>query len=346
MGLQDLLDFLTPDNRERLTWIGSGIAAVAGAVWIATKAYLSRRSDQPTASNAPATFQVNRTDNVSNYGNQSNIANVGGNVSVVQTIGATVSKVAAVVLLIGLLLVALGIAANRVISSGAEAAALPQVEFTIGCGEDDANIQSILAASSDEAKSITELYEIGNQYKNQIIYASIEVDRPCGACECYRLEKKNALDGKRGANFNHNNTPGYIEMGWAEEFADIPSTEGNLMISTMIYDAMAATHSFFLPAADQIPRNELYSNDTIRSTVINYSGPFYVEANYDTGWGYVKLTPLTVVDDNIRRRLRCSQPDLSWRAKLVDRCGPVPSPVEENYDSSGDGEDEAEALVE
>jgi hypothetical protein len=334
MGLQDLLDLLTPDNRDRLTWIGSGIATVAGAIWIVVNAYLNRRRrDQPSASNAPTAFQVDRQNNVSNSGNQTHIGNVGGNVSVVQVIGATVLKLAVVVLLIGLLLVATGVAANWLISSGAEAAALPQVEFSIGCGEDDANIQTVLAAGPDEVKSITALYKIANQYPNQIVYASIEVDRPCGACECYRLDKKNALGGKRAKKYKSDNSPGYIVMSWAEEFADIPSTEGNLMISTMIYDAMAATHSFFLPAANQIPRNELYSNATIRSTVINYSGPFYVEANYDTGWGYVKLTPLTVVDDDIRRRLRCSQPDLSWRAKLVDRCGPVPSPVEESDDN-------------
>lgn len=331
MGFQDLLDILTPDNRERLTWIGSGIAAVAGAIWVATNAFVNRRrSDQPNESRGAATFQADHTYNVSNAGNQSHIANVGGNVSVVQTFGVTVSRFAVVLLLIGLLLLAIGIAANWFISSGAEAAALPRVSFSIGCGRDNSSIQTVLPATPDEAKSIAALLEIGNRYPNQIVYASIEVNKPCGSCQCYRLDEKNSRNSKRADKYNPKNTIGYIEMEWAGMFQDIPETDGNLMITAMIYERMAARHSFFLPAANQIPRNELYLNDTIKSKVIAYSGPFHVENNYDTGWGYVKLSPLKVVDDNLRRRLRCSQPDLSWRAKLIDRCAPVPSPAENN----------------
>lgn len=338
MEFQDLLDFLTTDNRERLTWVGSGVAAVAGAIWVVTNTYLNRRrSNQPSPANSSAASQANRTTNVLNNGNQSHIANVGGNVSVVQTFGVTVSRFAVILLLIGLLLVGIGIAANWFISSGAEAAALPHVAFNIGCGGDDADIQTVLAASPDEAKSIIDLYKIGNQYPNQIIYASITVDRPCGSCECWRLERKNALNGNRAKKFDPDNAIGYIEMSWAEEFFNIASTEGNLMISTVIYGHMVATYSFFLPAANQIPRNELYTNNTVRSKIVAYSGPFHVEANYDTGWGYVKLTPLAFIDDNIRRRLRCSQPNLSLRSKIIDRCGPLPAPVEENEDSLVDG---------
>jgi len=342
MDIQTVLDFLTPENQARLTWIGSGVAAVSGAIWIVVKFFFAAHNKNNSPPSPP--------DNPTNYayGNHANIGNVGGNVEITQTIGATISKIALAVLIVGLLLVCAGIAGAWFLASGAQAAALPSMDVTIGCGTDNSDKKKIYAADAEEAAVLNKLLNFGQGYNSDVVYLSITVQKPCGACECYRFEKMpiedegadqsqtpptdvEANDGSAdiGEEESPEQSAGHIEMEWAEEYDFDPSTKGNLQVSGMMYEYWAATHSFFFPAAGQIPRNGLYINNTIRSYVIAYSGPFLVESNYDTGWGYVKFTPINDPDELVKRRLRCTTTDISWRAKVIDRCGPVPKPVDD-----------------
>lgn len=343
MDIQAVLDFLTPENQSRLTWIGSGIVAVSGGIWIVVKFFLTtggKSESDPTHPQNPTNYT---------YGNQASVGNVGGDVRITQTIGATISKIAFAVLIVGLFLLGAGVAAAWFLASGAQAAALPYMEVEIGCGTDNSSKEKIFSANAEEAAALDKLLTLGQGYNSDLVYLSVTVEKPCGACECYRFEKfqdaddtsdkpQNTAASVESKNSQPNpiddeqiprQSAGHIEMEWAEEFAFDSSTEGNLQVTGMMYEYWAATHSFFFPAAGQIPRNGLYVNNTIRSYVISYSGPFLVEYNYDTGWGYVKFTPISDPDELTKRRLRCSSADISWRAKILDRCGPIPQPLDE-----------------
>jgi hypothetical protein len=273
----------TPDNREVITWLGSGIAAIAAALWVIIK-FFSKKGAGPSPHPTNQTITADR-----------------GGVASGRDTHIGVKGLSLLLILLFFLAVSTVLASNfgkRItdVIIGDDAP-IPEVSLALSCGREDEGSPNAL--KDGEFAQLNKFTELASEMPDQTIYFSVDIELPCAACGCPRADI--GMDDREITDTDLENGSVYFDSRTTEErrnlWADTYSSTPPMWIEGLEVTAFggvnndwATTHYYFLPKYKHLNAQQ-YRKSGYGMFMV-YDGLFALRYYFGTGADVVYLDPI------------------------------------------------------